>query len=266
MHYFARFLMRLAWKFEILKFFVSSQSSLKILLTSSTTILLVFGETTPYPTLPYSPYCHSGTVVTTTTNTNTTTTMMTTASLLLRALLFSAALLSINGLAAVRKSMFHGTSLVSSTPAPTAVRRTATASSITMRKQKASDKRTRKRQRGDFLVDEQAVSAAAVVASATTLTSSPMSAAGPWQHKATTLPLQLKQQDILLESSGASGVRPKKKTPGRGRSRKRSTLYNSLAFYHNKFLHLLTAEYQAEVRMNALSSTALSLQHVRCFV
>jgi hypothetical protein len=35
---------------------------------------------------------------------------------------------------------------------------------------------------------------------------------------------------------------------GRGRSRKRSTYYSALASYHNKFLNLLTREYQAEVR------------------
>jgi hypothetical protein len=45
------------------------------------------------------------------------------------------------------------------------------------------------------------------------------------------------------------GVAPiKEKTSGRGRSRKRATLYNSLSSYHNKFLQLLTTEYQAEVR------------------
>ena len=44
------------------------------------------------------------------------------------------------------------------------------------------------------------------------------------------------------------GVTPiREKTGGRGRSRKRATLYNSLSSYHNKFLQLLTAEYKSEV-------------------
>ena len=38
------------------------------------------------------------------------------------------------------------------------------------------------------------------------------------------------------------------KTGGRGRARKRATLYNSLSSYHNKFLGFLTEEYKAEVR------------------
>ena len=40
----------------------------------------------------------------------------------------------------------------------------------------------------------------------------------------------------------------KEKSGGRGRSRKRSTLYHSLSSYHSKYLNLLTAEYKAEVR------------------
>jgi hypothetical protein len=132
-----------------------------------------------------------------------------------------------------------------------------------MRKQKASDRRTRRAQRGE-IEDERME---AVGSLATTLTSSPMRAAGPWSLKqkasASTISMQPSLQQ-LQQATGAAAAQAvygdsapsntgtvtptKKRTPGRGRSRKRSTLYNSLAFYHNKFLLLLTDEYQAEVR------------------
>jgi hypothetical protein len=108
-----------------------------------------------------------------------------------------------------------------------------------MRKQKASDRRTSKRQRGE-IEDENM---AAVGSRATTLTTSPMSAAGMWNLKQPSSTMQRPKQ--LADGLATT----KKRAPaGRGRSRKRSTLYNSLSFYHNKFLQLLTAEYEAEVR------------------
>ena len=102
------------------------------------------------------------------------------------------------------------------------------AASLTMRKQKASDRRTRRMQRGeDTVVDAQPIQ------SAMQLISSPMESAG-WQHK-------------KLHSKS-----PQRHTAGRGRSRKRSNLYNSLSSYHGHFLSLLTSEYRAEVSVIAI--------------
>ena len=92
---------------------------------------------------------------------------------------------------------------------------------LTMRKQKASDRRTRRMQRGENV---------AVDISSKTLTSSPMASAG-WQHKKI-----------------SNTVTPTRQQHGRGRARKRSNLYNTLSSYHGNFLSLLTAEYRAEVR------------------
>ena len=92
-----------------------------------------------------------------------------------------------------------------------------------MRKQKASDKRTRRRQRGEVM-DEPTITLPSV-------TTSPMNVQGEWKQKTTT----------------RSALLGKQVTGGRGRSRKRSMLYSSLSFYSNKFMHLLQAEYKAEV-------------------
>ena len=91
---------------------------------------------------------------------------------------------------------------------------------LSMRKQKASDRRTRRLQRG--LLEEDEVMTE-------TVTTSPMQTA-QWLQKIPTVEAMLPL-----------------KTGGRNRSRKRSTLYNSLSSYHNHFLQLLTAEYKAEV-------------------
>jgi hypothetical protein len=170
----------------------------------------------------------------------------------------------------LQSSVFHGSSLVTSSPSYSV---SSSSSEITMRKQKASDRRTRRAQRGE--IEDERMEAVGSL-STKTLTTSPMSAAGPWNLKqssssASTMQMQrpplMKQQ---LQATGAgeksapfvnqstrdsdsastSGSSKTARTPGRGRSRKRSTLYSSLAFYHNKFLILLTDEYQAEVRFN----------------
>lgn len=112
-------------------------------------------------------------------------------------------------------SPFHGNIMVE--------RRSSTAATmLTMRKQKASDRRTRRMQRGNDAVDEPQ-----------TLITSPMALAS-WQHKTLT--------KITATAS------PSPQTGGRGRSRRRSNLYNTLSSYHGTFLSLLTAEYHAEVR------------------
>jgi len=139
---------------------------------------------------------------------------------LLAALLFIALCYeySVNALS-IHSSAFHGN--------PVKTRMTfSSASTLTMRKQKASDKRTRRRQR--FGQDDTSSSSGGVLTDSS-YTQSPMHRQGSWKEKKYVTPSV-------------------EKTAGRGRSRKRSALYQSLAFYHNKFLHLLTQEYQAEVR------------------
>ena len=181
----------------------------------------------------------------------------------------------------LQSSVFHGRSLVVSSPSYSAST-SRSSSEITMRKQKASDRRTRKRQRGE--IEDDRMEAVGSL-STTTLTTSPMSAAGPWNHKQqssassmSTLERQapsLLQQQLQATGAGAAqsvygnsgdyasapvsgtAAPARKRTPGRGRSRKRSTLYNSLAFYHNKFLILLTDEYQAEVRSHTIDSMTI---------
>lgn len=132
-------------------------------------------------------------------------------------------------------SKFHGTSLGEG---PQASRRQERAivsssglSSLTMRKQKASDRRTRRLQRGGEELAQDLI----LESLRNTITSSPMELTGAWSQKRGGFPSQTRE-----------------KTGGRGRSRKRATLYNSLSSYHNKFFTLLTAEYSAEVRMAKL--------------
>ena len=128
------------------------------------------------------------------------------------------------GLSLSSSSVFHGSPLLQSTPSQQQQQRYHTTSFLEMRKQKASDRRTRRLQRGDIAyAEELAKSTVGAV------TSSPM-AGKAWRHKQT-------------HSMQAPVV-----TGGRGRSRKRSALYNSLSLYHNKFLSLLTEEYKQEVR------------------
>ena len=104
------------------------------------------------------------------------------------------------------------------------------ATSLTMRKQKASDKRTRRMQRNQKAVLEPGSESLPLHRSANyPLTPLETSA---WNHKS--IPL------------GSMQV-PPAATGGRGRSRKRSTVYSNLASYHTQFLELLTAEFLAEV-------------------
>jgi hypothetical protein len=134
-------------------------------------------------------------------------------------------------LAYVPPSSFHGRSLALEAPRSIAVRQQVS-SSLTMRKQKASDKRTTRLQRGEGLpaiYDDAAV----MQSLQKTLTSSPMADA-VWEQKVLRNQFQGKQPE---------------KSGGRGRSRKRSSLYHCLSNYHEQFLTLLTAEYKAEVRL-----------------
>lgn len=103
---------------------------------------------------------------------------------------------------------------------------TVHSTSITMRKQKASDKRTSRMQKNHDT--ESFTDTIALRTGTSPLT--PMST-GQWKHKTVVVMNQ-------LESTGRLG--------GRGRSRKRSAVYSNLASYHGQFLELLTKEFLAE--------------------
>jgi hypothetical protein len=105
---------------------------------------------------------------------------------------------------------------------------------IVMRKQKASDKRTSRLQKGlegEYLSSFFAISTKGSTPSPRNtgvVTSSPM-ATSMWDYK-TIDPISIN-----------------KESAGRGRARKRAQFYSSLAAYHSEFLNLLTEEYRAEV-------------------
>lgn len=91
-------------------------------------------------------------------------------------------------------------------------------SQLTMRKQKASDKRTRRSQRGQVLESPL-------------VSSSDLRSVGKaWNYKSLDIPSPT--------NVGYSG---------RGRSRKRSQVYNNLSSYHSHFLDLITEEFLSEV-------------------
>ena len=100
---------------------------------------------------------------------------------------------------------------------------------LTMRKQKASDKRTRRRQRGLDLEETPTRIA--------TITASPMQQ-GSWGKK---------NKRTLISASSTRNIEVRPTTGGRQRSRKRSTLYNALSLYYNTFADQLLYEYKAEV-------------------
>lgn len=94
----------------------------------------------------------------------------------------------------------------------------------TMRKQKASDRRTRRLQRNDSV---------STVARQATATISPMETA-VWKHRRVVAGQPLHDKRTTTKK-------------GRGRSRKRATQYQVLQHYQQHFLDQLTAEYKAEV-------------------
>ena len=122
-------------------------------------------------------------------------------------------------------STFHGSHINNINPTYTASKNTPHRKSngLVMRKQKASNKRTARRQRGN--VDLSTSSSTTQI-----LNSSPM-AKSQWKHK-------------KIETGAAI------QAGGRGRARKRLKLYNSLASYHSTFLDLISQEYQMEVRLS----------------
>lgn len=140
-------------------------------------------------------------------------------------------------------SSFHGTRLINP-PLSTSNsnRRTAT---LVMRKQKASDRRTARMQRGN--VDNGSLFTPPSLATATQiLTSTPMTNS-EWKHKTVDVKSSRvgindddDDDDVTTVASAGGGG-------GRGRARKRLKLYNSLASYHSTFLELISEEYQMEV-------------------
>lgn len=110
---------------------------------------------------------------------------------------------------------------------------------LVMRKQKASDKRTSRLQKG--LTEISSLSSISNESSKPAfphlgaITASPMATA-TWDYKSI---------DPMISST--------KDTAGRGRARKRAQVYSGLAAYHSEFLNLLTAEYRAEVS-NSIAS------------
>ena len=109
-----------------------------------------------------------------------------------------------------------------------------------MRKQKASDRRTRRMQRGNADDIVQDIIRDNILRENTYL-SNPMTKAGSWKQKSSSVIQPPPIKDTTPTPTGGAGG------GGRGRSRKRSMLYNGLSSYHNKFLHLLTTEFRAEV-------------------
>ena len=105
---------------------------------------------------------------------------------------------------------------------------------LSMRKQKASDKRTSRRQRGG----PQVLEAPPPPMMTITRTASPMQG-NAWTQKV------MEDATESTTSGGGGG--------GRQRSRKRSLLYNRMAGYHNTYLRALTLEYKAEVRKEMYS-------------
>ena len=113
--------------------------------------------------------------------------------------------------------------------------RSSRLSSLVMRKQKASDKRTRRLQREGRNSDDDNLGS-----------SSFTNPHGP------SFPKRIRSPMADSAWSQRSMLSPKARiTKGRGRSRKRTNKYESLSTYHAEFLNLLTAEYLAEVRIDS---------------
>jgi hypothetical protein len=170
--------------------------------------------------------------------------------------------LGCHGLSLSSSSVFHGTPLfprfVTTTITKNAFASPSSSSSsssssqlLTMRKQKASDRRTRRMQRG--YVDENSQLANERIRdnlSNTLMTQSPMAVVGGWNHKRRTSTITegtTATERISTTTATTTATTTTTISGGRRRSRKRSMLYNSLSSYHNKFMQLLTMEYRAEV-------------------
>lgn len=111
---------------------------------------------------------------------------------------------------------------------------------ITMRKQKASDKRTRRMQRGD-------ASSFLTQSSSSTFVASTLEGG---IVKSPTTGAEWKQKRV---SFNAKSVKGGKTRGGRGRSQKRSYTYAALSAYHSVFCELLGEEFKAEVSTHVSS-------------
>lgn len=153
-------------------------------------------------------------------------------------------LASVHVALALSSSSFHGARVVQPTPMTLSNnprRPTSGISSLVMRKQKASDKRTARLQRGQIDNTEssftpQALSSASSSTTTTQILSSTPMSKTKWKHKK----IELRSRGVKVDNS--NGMQP----GGRGRARKRLKLYNSLASYHATFSNLISEEYQLE--------------------
>ena len=140
-------------------------------------------------------------------------------------------------------SSFHGMQMINPTKYShastyTKPRRPSSNNLLVMRKQKASDKRTARMQRGVIDNAETTFTQPSLSSSTTQiLNSSPMTKS-KWKHK---------KVELRAAGEGSSGNGNNNNNMGRGRARKRLKLYNSLASYHFTFLEMISEEYQMEV-------------------
>lgn len=104
---------------------------------------------------------------------------------------------------------------------------------ITMRKQKASDKRTRRMQRGDVPAFLPQSSSSFVASTIDGVVKCPTEGA------------QWKQKRVSFNSNSVMGG--SKSRGGRGRSQKRTYTYAALSAYHSLFCELLGNEFKSEV-------------------
>lgn len=143
-------------------------------------------------------------------------------------------------------SSFHGMQMINPTKYShastyTKPRRPSSNNLLVMRKQKASDKRTARMQRGviDNAYETTFTPPSLSSSSSSTtqiLNSSPMTKS-KWKQK---------KVELRAAGEGSSG-NGNSNNMGRGRARKRLKLYNSLASYHFTFLEMIQEEYQMEV-------------------
>ena len=143
-------------------------------------------------------------------------------------------------------SSFHGMQIINPTTYHATAykpRRPSSNSLLVMRKQKASDKRTARMQRGVIDNAETTFTQPSLSSSTTQiLNSSPMTKS-KWKHKK----VELRAAGEGSSSSLGSRNGNNNNNMGRGRARKRLKLYNSLASYHFTFLEMIQEEYQMEV-------------------
>ena len=146
-------------------------------------------------------------------------------------------------------SSFHGSSLRLESPASSSssssnpTQCTNRRGILHMRKQKASDKRTRRLQRSGALLEEELLGSTPIPPPQRQRgsTASPMDTTA-WKQR------KIRNAFPSSSSSSSSDIRADAAVNrGRGRSRKRSQLYSRLSTYNNDFVALLTAEYRAEV-------------------